>query len=251
MTADWHVDVASYAIGVLDAEDAARFEEHLVSCDRCAVELERLLPVGQLLAKVDRAAVLQAEHTVRSGRLLDRMRTAVTVERRRAQVRRVLVAAAAVIVAVAGMLVLSSGRSSNRPAVADTSPGPVQSTAQLAGPGGGKSTPPGLRYTATSGQSGAALELFVEDNGWGSQLTVILSRVVGPLSCTLVVLDRNGVPEPVASWSVPVAGYGTKDHLEPLRLMGATAVRAQDISRVEIRALAPDNSLFVLVALQL
>ena len=42
-----HYDVASYALGVLEPADVDRFEEHLVTCDACALELEALLPLAQ------------------------------------------------------------------------------------------------------------------------------------------------------------------------------------------------------------
>ncbi len=47
---DEHLDVAGYALGVLDAGDRAAFETHLRSCAHCRGELAALRPVGELLA---------------------------------------------------------------------------------------------------------------------------------------------------------------------------------------------------------
>ena len=58
-----HWDVAGYALGVLDAHDTAVFEEHLASCQRCADELEALLPTVALLSDVDVDALLAAEQS--------------------------------------------------------------------------------------------------------------------------------------------------------------------------------------------
>ena len=45
MNKEQHFDVAAYALGVLDERDSARFEDHLIECGACAIELESLLPV--------------------------------------------------------------------------------------------------------------------------------------------------------------------------------------------------------------
>src|SRR5581483_11472016 len=104
-----HLDVASYALGVLDPGDVDRFEEHLVTCDPCAMELETLLPVTRLLSQVDRAAFGQATQTVDEGVMFDRMANVVAFERRRARFRTVLSAAVAAAVAVIATLALGIG----------------------------------------------------------------------------------------------------------------------------------------------
>lgn len=48
-----HVDVAAYALGALDEQDASRFEEHLAECPDCATELESMLPVVALMSDVN------------------------------------------------------------------------------------------------------------------------------------------------------------------------------------------------------
>ncbi|WP_341483608.1 zf-HC2 domain-containing protein [Streptomyces endophytica] len=53
---DRHSDVGAYALGVLDAADAERFERHLVGCDRCAAELEELMGLTPVLAEFKESA---------------------------------------------------------------------------------------------------------------------------------------------------------------------------------------------------
>jgi anti-sigma-K factor RskA len=49
----WEDEIASYALGVLTATEAAELEEHLATCDRCRVQLEWLAPaVAALPASV-------------------------------------------------------------------------------------------------------------------------------------------------------------------------------------------------------
>ncbi|MBG0828158.1 zf-HC2 domain-containing protein [Planomonospora sp. ID67723] len=44
-----HEDVAAYALGVLDEEEHQAFEQHLLSCEKCQVELRELSEVPDLL----------------------------------------------------------------------------------------------------------------------------------------------------------------------------------------------------------
>src|SRR4030095_11953454 len=58
MMQEQHFDVAAYALGVLDERDAARFEDHLIECPACAVQLESFLQVADILADVDADALV-------------------------------------------------------------------------------------------------------------------------------------------------------------------------------------------------
>jgi starch synthase len=70
MTQEQHFDVAAYALGVLDERDAARFEDHLIDCPACAIELESLLPVVDILSDVDADALVATEQSRRDGVVL-------------------------------------------------------------------------------------------------------------------------------------------------------------------------------------
>jgi anti-sigma factor RsiW len=98
MTQEDHFDVASYALGVLDDRDAARFEDHLIECERCAIELDSFVQVADLLAHLDGAAVIAAEESRRDGVVLKKKIGEVKHERRRANSRRLYSLAAAVVV---------------------------------------------------------------------------------------------------------------------------------------------------------
>ncbi|WP_238450628.1 zf-HC2 domain-containing protein [Micromonospora sp. 4G55] len=58
-----HMDVAAYALGVLDEQDTERFEEHLATCWACAAELETMVPVVGLLSDIDGETMMAMEHT--------------------------------------------------------------------------------------------------------------------------------------------------------------------------------------------
>ena len=72
-----HMDVAAYALGVLDPQDTERFEEHLATCWACAAELETMVPVVELLADVDGETMTAMEQTATDPALLDRTLVAV------------------------------------------------------------------------------------------------------------------------------------------------------------------------------
>src|SRR5262245_62093825 len=177
-----HLDVASYALGILDAHDVARFEEHLVTCDACAAELESLLPVTQTLAEIDRDSFFKADRTIRDGQMLDRMRDVVALERRRGRLRSIVGLGAAAGVAVGATLSLAIGPFQPSgpggvvagPSSSSTgaSPYPTGSESTPQGPGTANN-PPGTRHDAVSPSSGVTLEAYVDGRSWGSQLTVL------------------------------------------------------------------------------
>ncbi|MFC7309659.1 zf-HC2 domain-containing protein [Streptomyces monticola] len=47
-----HRDAGAYALGVLDAPEAARFERHLGRCGRCAVTVTQFMPVIRVLGRL-------------------------------------------------------------------------------------------------------------------------------------------------------------------------------------------------------
>ena len=56
-----HPENAAYALGALDPDDAARFEEHLATCDQCQAEAAEFTPVAKSLTLAAPAAVPPAD----------------------------------------------------------------------------------------------------------------------------------------------------------------------------------------------
>jgi len=242
-----HRDVAAYALGVLDANDAARFEDHLALCDACAVELESLLPVTALLSHVDGESFVQAEESVRDGRMLDEMVNAVAYDRSRARARRMFALAAGVVALLlfSGLsLVAGIATGGDDQPVASGSPAP-------AGPDlgvGGLDEVPGQRYSATDATTKVKAEVVLEGFEWGTQVSIAVGNVRGPRVCQLVAVGDDGLGEVVYSWKVPPKGYGTKDNPQVLFLQGATQVDRKDIARVELQSLDAEGRSDLLVA---
>ncbi|HEV7900210.1 MAG TPA: zf-HC2 domain-containing protein [Planosporangium sp.] len=223
---DVHRDVGAYALGVLDPRDSARFEKHLMVCRWCPRELAELSSVAALLSRVDAAGLAFAEHSAREPRNAGALVSAVRTERRRAGARQVLTLAACLALVIAGAVVAVS--------------------LGLAGkglPGVPALSPAARQLHAADPATGAEATVRMEAKRWGSQVTMQVTHVNGPVACRLVAVSRAGRREVVMGWSVPPGGYGTATQPEPLVLHGGTDLQPSDMSRLEVRT--TDGTLLV------
>ena len=242
MTQEEHYDVASYALGVLDQHDAARFEDHLIECPRCAFELESFVQVADLLADVDAAAVVAAEEVKRDGVVLHKMLGEVRSERRRANSRRLYsLAAAVVIFAMLSIGALFAGGKFFAP---DQKAGPTaqRGSSQLDplpnsqdGPGIGGPELTGQKYSGTDPRSGVHADVALEKKDFGTQISLAVSSIKGPLECRMVVVHTDGTTEPLGSWTVGEKGWGTAANPSPLLLQAVTATPREDIAHIQVQ----------------
>ncbi|GAA0551856.1 anti-sigma U factor RsuA [Paractinoplanes ferrugineus] len=243
MTQEEHYDVASYALGVLDERDAARFEDHLIECPRCAFELESFVQVADLLADVDAGAVIAAEESQRDGRVLHKMIGTVSQERRKANSRRLYSLAAAVVVfAMLSIGALFAGGKLFAPDSTSPATTAGRSSSQLdplpnsdgAGIGGPDLT--GQRYSATDPRTGVAADVAMEKKDWGTQISFAISNIQGPKTCRLIAVHTDGTTEPLVSWSVPAdKGWGTAANPAPLMLQSITATPRENIAHLTVQ----------------
>jgi Putative zinc-finger len=245
MTQEEHYDVASYALGVLDERDAARFEDHLIECPRCAFELESFVQVADLLADVDAGAVIAAEESQRDGRVLHKMIGTVSQERRRANSRRLYSLAAAVVVFAmlsigalfAGGKLFGSDTNSNSPATtagrSSSQLDPLPNNADGPGIGGPELT--GQRYSGSDPRTGVHADVAMEKKDWGTQISFAISNIKGPLTCRLLAVHTDGTTEPLVSWSVGEKGWGTAANPAPLLLQAITATPREDIAHITVQ----------------
>ncbi|WP_065960142.1 zf-HC2 domain-containing protein [Streptomyces sparsogenes] len=235
-----HTAVGAYALGVLDPADAARFEEHLLGCDRCGAELERLMDIPPLLAEfatsADGRTVLDpATITARPGpELLGRLMDDVAKSRRGHRRRRLYLVAAAIALIIGGpfagaALTSDDGGGSGGGAVAAT---PAKAAFDQGRKSG--STDPGTDVEAV---------VSLQAKGWGTAVALKLANVKGPKACDLVAVGKDGHEETVTTWAVPSTGYGIKDgdasrwSKEPLYALGGAAMNPDQIDRFEVRTL--------------
>jgi hypothetical protein len=244
MTQEQHFDVAAYALGVLDDRDATRFEDHLIECSTCAVELESMLPVVDILADVDADALVATEQSRRDGQMLTMMIGEVRKERRRTNSRRLYSLAAAVVVfamiSIGGRL-LAPGSGTR------TASGPIPTASSSRGsdlldplplPGGvgiGGPDLAGEGFTGTDPRTGVSADVALEKKDWGTQVSFAVSGIKGPITCRLVAVHTDGSPETLTTWSVGERGWGTAANPAPLLLQAVTATQRDSIAHVQVQ----------------
>ncbi|MGW1028756.1 zf-HC2 domain-containing protein [Streptomyces sp. NPDC002577] len=199
-----HRDAGAYALGVLDAADAFRFEEHLMECPSCVAQLSEFsAPVRQLMlyARATPLGVAPLALPPRA-RLLDRLLGEVAVVERARRRRWLCAAAATVVLAVAG------------PAAAIVA---------------GSASDTAARVSAHDGRTGVAATLTTQDRTWGTQVGLAVWDAVGPRVCELVAVGKNGTEQKVASWTA------TGNARTPMTTDAGTALHPDEIDRFEIR----------------
>jgi len=243
MTQEEHYDVASYALGVLDQHDAARFEDHLIECPRCAFELDSFVQVADLLADVDADAVVAAEEVKRDGVVLHKMLGEVRSERRRANSRRLYsLAAAVVIFAMLSIGALFAGGKFFAPDQKAGSSTAQRGSSQLDplpnsqdGPGIGGPELTGQKYSGTDPRTGVHADVALEKKDFGTQISLAVSSIKGPLECRMVVVHTDGTTESLGSWTVGEKGWGTAANPSPLLLQAVTATPREDIAHIQVQ----------------
>ncbi|MCX5386897.1 zf-HC2 domain-containing protein [Streptomyces sp. NBC_00083] len=167
-----HQDAGAYALGVLGAADAFRYEEHLVGC----------VPCRALLAEFGGVTALLAAYVARGGvpagpvepELLHRMTALVAGRRRRGRAVRIALVAAAAALAAGGV--------------------------------GAVLEPAAPQWRTASHAPGVTATVLTGAHGWGTDVELALAGAA-PGTCTLVAVGRDGARQTVATWAergVPV-----------------------------------------------
>ncbi|MEU4470028.1 zf-HC2 domain-containing protein [Micromonospora sp. NPDC023888] len=251
-----HMDVAAYALGVLDEQDTERFEEHLATCWACAAELETMVPVVGLLSDIDGETMMALEQTATDPALLNRTLGAVRADRRRTRFRQLLATAAAVVVfgGLSGYGFVSVTDSGPAPLAGATPSAPVEPTtsgptAPPSGPGVGGTEEEGDQVEATDPTTGVQTTMFLVKREYGTRINFSLRKLPGPRICRLVVVRKNGSTEVISSWSVPDGGYGTNTRPQGLELSASTAAPVEDIKQLQVQSVDANGVASPLVTL--
>ena len=69
---------------------------------------------------------------------------------------------------------------------------------------------------------------------WGTQVTLDLSKVHGPVECELVAVSRTGERRVVMGWQVPAPGDGVPGHPAHLVIQGGTSIPTNELARVDV-----------------
>jgi anti-sigma factor RsiW len=191
--------LGAYVLGGLDAGDRRRLEEHLPGCAACTAELCRFAGMPGLLhlvpAPVEPAAAPEES--------LPRLIAAARVRRAVRQRRRWMLAAAAVVLALAGVTggVLLADR--------DTGPAPTA-------------------VVSTFGEGRVAGEAVLEPRAWGTQVRLDLNYPpYGKQPYTAWAVADDGREERAGAWTVPPNGRCS--------VIGATSIQRDRLDHIEVR----------------
>jgi hypothetical protein len=206
---DNHIDLGAYALWLLNDRDRADFEAHLATCASCTAEMAALSPVAELLKGLDPVAEPGDGAVPEPPVDLLRRRAQVSRRRRRWQVA---AGAAACVAALGGGLaagvVTASG--SAAPALA------------------------GQLHMASDASTGASGTVGLVAKTWGTQVTLDLAGVHGPVECQLIAVARDGQRKVVTGWFVPAPGDGVPGHPAHLLVEGGTAIPVSGLAHFEV-----------------
>ena len=92
----------------------------------------------------------------------------------------------------------------------------------------------GQLHSATDPGTGVAGTVGLVAKAWGTQVTLDLSEVHGPVECELVAVSKTGDRRVVMGWLVPAPGDGVPGHPAHLVLQGGTSIRVNDLAWVDV-----------------
>lgn len=208
---DEHIDLGAYALGLLEDRDKAAFETHLATCATCTAELGTMSPVADLLHGLE---PVELAGDPAAGELpVDLLRKRAALSRRRFRWQ-VTVAAAACAAALGGGVAVGVA------------------TAQHGQPVAGSVI--GQRHAATDPATGVTGTVGLVAKAWGTQVTLDLADVHGPVECQLIAISKTGERKVVTGWFVPAPGDGVPGHPAHLLVQGGTAIPLSNLARFEV-----------------
>ncbi|HEV8566129.1 MAG TPA: zf-HC2 domain-containing protein [Actinoplanes sp.] len=215
--------LGGYLLGGLDEADTDRLDAHLLDCDECRTELERLAPIPELLQRLPEAqrangtagpialAMSAKPSPERIESLLRKMRAERSRENRVARIRWLAAAAVVLIAAAIGFGVLTSDRGTRPP---QALPSPQLVTA---------------RFVSAAG-SGLSGEAVLTPKVWGVSVSLDVSRLQGDGPFICQVRNTSGEVQQAAVWGPTPSGNAKVIGASSIQLRNVSAIAVADIS---------------------
>jgi len=215
---------AAYVLGALSPADRREFETHLKTCPACAESVGELAGLPGLMSRVSLDQLTEEQEPLPET-LLPSLARAVRQQRRRRRLVVATSAAAAACLIAAGTMAVTGQDSPGRPLAAPSTSAPSAS------PPSGTAN---LAFAAVS-PSPVTASARLLDMAWGTRVDLTCgyrssgSYPSGGAPYAMVVIDRSGVAEQVATWKALPN--------RELTVMGASSRARHDIAAVEIRTM--------------
>jgi hypothetical protein len=194
--------IGAYVLGALDAGEHQQIEQHIRDCASCAEAVLQFAHLPGVLNKLTLEDVLalpfDAELVPEGGRRIRRW--PVTP-------RRMVLAAAALVLIVAGGLI-------GRQLAGDPTYGSPQAQS-------------GVTWSATNGVGGIDAQVRLSSRDWGTNLEVRLADLQPGQRCTLVVHTRSGQSETTGWWT-------TTTSVREADVPASSSFAIADITRIDI-----------------
>lgn len=192
---------AAYVLGALESEDRRAFEHHLAECDACGAEVSAFAPLPGLMARIDRAELVETADLARADTLgvaAQRVHEELVASRRRWRLASLVgVGAAAAVLVVA--FVTTADR--------DPAP-PTVSPARI-----------------IDSQADTAM-VTAGTRGWGTEITLELTGLPRRDTYQLWTVDDGGGWSLASTWGPTPSGAAF--------VTGATATPTDDLERVVV-----------------
>ena len=95
----------------------------------------------------------------------------------------------------------------------------------------------GRTVSAVDAQTGVHGTATLVAKPFGTQVTVDLAHIQGPLECQFIAVSRTGARFQIGTWFLPPhVKFGSRTHPEHLLLKGWTTIKPGDLSRIDVVA---------------
>ncbi|HEU5471505.1 MAG TPA: zf-HC2 domain-containing protein [Actinophytocola sp.] len=240
-----HVDVAAYALGILDEGDHTAFQAHFAKCARCRAEyrefadlpmlLDQLKPAPDKRGKPARSPALPSKRVLAGA--LEQVSSTRSAHRRTVWLGAAAAAVLLVAVPTVVVTVANKGQSGQVAAPTVTVSVPAESTPYQPPETGTDVVAAARTVSGTNQETGVGATIGIEPETWGTKINLELRGIVGPMNCQLIAVTKSGELYTVISWKVPAAGFGVPASPEPLRIQGGLSVSSEDIAMFSLRRL--------------
>lgn len=204
--------LGGYLLGGLDDADTERLDAHLLHCDECRAELDRLAPVPDLLQNLENAPPV-APGTRPSAARIESLLSRMRAERARARRRsiRLLAAAAAVVLVAAVAIGVTYSRDGGTPPPA---------------PRAVPSQPLVTAIFEPAAGSGLAGQAVLTGKTWGVSIDLNVSKLTGQGPFVCQVRNSAGMVEQAMIWGPTPSGNA--------KVTGASSIQLRNVSTVAV-----------------